>query len=384
MSQPKHQLIYQELRRAITSGQYKEGQQLPTEAQLVKKYATSRPTVARALLDLQREGLVNRRAGSGTYVAPAVSEQGHLFGLLIPRLGETEIFDPICREMTRSSQAGSHALLWAATTADSYGDVAEQVWQSCQQCISRRVSGVFFAPIELLPDAEKINQRVLEAFDAAHIPVVLLDRDLYRYPRRSRYDRVGIDNRSAGFTITEHLLGLGCREIGFLSRPYSAETVAARIAGYRDALSRYDVSPPASWVAEGDPSDPDFVSRFLNQSKVKALVCCNDMTAANLMHTLDVLGLHTPDDVRIVGIDDVKYASLLRVPLTTLHQPCQHIGAAAVRAMLDRVATPGLPPRDILFQCQLIVRNSCGAQRPPLRTPVRRDSTTDETLARSS
>jgi DNA-binding LacI/PurR family transcriptional regulator len=255
--------------------------------------------------------------------------------------------------------------------------VAEQVWQSCQQCIARRVSGVFFAPVELLPDAEKVNEKIVEALDAAHIPVVLLDRDLYCYPRRSRYDRVGIDNRAAGFAAADHLLSLGCREIGFLSRPHSAETVSGRIAGYRDALARYDIVPPAAWVAEGDPSDPEFVSRALGASRVKAVVCANDITAANLMHTLDVLGLKTPDDVRIVGIDDVKYASLLRVPLTTLHQPCQHIGGAAVKAMLDRIATPGLPPRDILFQCQLVVRNSCGAQRQTARPVGRLDPRLD-------
>ncbi len=367
MAEPKHRRIYKELRQGITSGRYKEGERLPTEAQLVKRYATSRPTVARALLDLQRDGLVNRRAGSGTYVTRPVSEQEHLFGLIVPRLGETEIFDPICREMTLSSQAASYALLWASTTAGADGDVAEQVWQSCQQCISRRVSGIFFAPVEWLPDAEKVNEKVVEALDAARTPVVLLDRDLYPYPRRSRYDRIGIDNRAAGFAVADHLLSMGCREIGFLSRPYSAETVSARIAGYRDALARYDVTPPPQWIAEGDASDPQFVRHLLDVSGVKALVCANDITAANLMHTLDLIGLRTPDDVRIVGIDDVKYASLLRVPLTTLRQPCQHIGRAAVKAMLERIASPSLPPRDILFQCQMVVRNSCGARRqgPP-------------------
>jgi GntR family transcriptional regulator, arabinose operon transcriptional repressor len=360
MAQAKHRQIYKELRGGIKSGQYKEGERLPTEAQLAKRYATSRPTVARALLDLQHEGLLNRRAGSGTYVTRVV-EQGHLFGLIIPRLGETEIFDPICREMTRSSQAASYALLWASTTAEADGDVAEQVWQSCQQCISRRVSGIFFAPVEWIPDAEEVNEKLVEALDAAHVPVVLLDRDLYPYPRRSRYDRVGIDNRAAGFAVADHLLSLGCREIGFLSRPYSAETVSARIAGYRDALAKYDVTPPPSWIAEGDASDPQFVRHLLDAARVKAFICANDITAANLMHTLDVIGLRTPDDLRIVGIDDVKYASLLRVPLTTLHQPCQHIGNAAVKAMVERIATPSLPPRDILFQGRIVVRNSCGA-----------------------
>jgi DNA-binding LacI/PurR family transcriptional regulator len=78
------------------------------------------------------------------------------------------------------------------------------------------------------------------------------------------------------------------------------------------------------------------------------------------MHTLLRRGHRIPDDIRLVGIDDVEYAGLLPVPLTTLRQPTKQIGDAALGAMLDRVARPDLPPRDILLQCDLIVRQSCG------------------------
>jgi len=362
MGQPKHALICEEIRRAITSGRYLEGQRLPTEAELVKRYDTSRPTVARALRDLQHEGLIARRAGSGTFVRRAGSEQGHVFGLVIPGLGETEIFEPICREMARSAQEAHHALLWASTNISAYSDMAEQAWQSAQQCIARRVAGVFFAPLELTPNGESTNERIVQALDAARVPIVLLDRDLYRHPRRSHYDRVGIDNRMAGFTLTDHLLKLGCRKIGFFNRPCSAETVFGRLSGYREALERYGITPQPAWAVEGDPSSAEVVREYLQASGVDAVVCANDITAANIMRALDLLDIKTPQSVRIVGVDDVKYASLLRVPLTTLHQPCQHIGAAAVRALTERIANPDLPVRDILFQSRLVVRESCGAR----------------------
>ena len=373
MGQPKHAQICDEIRRAITAGRYEEGQRLPTEAELVKQYDTSRPTVARALRDLQYEGLISRRAGSGTFVRRAGSDHGHVFGLVIPGLGETEIFEPICREMARSTQEAHHALLWASTNKMAYSDMAEQAWQSAQQCISRKVAGVFFAPLELTPDGNTTNERIVHALDAAKVPIVLLDRDLYPRPRRSRYDRVGIDNRMAGYTLANHLVRLGCRKIGFFSRPQSAETVASRMAGYREALAHHGITPLPAWVTEGDPSNIDFVSRYLQQAGVEAVICANDLTAANIMRTLELLSIKTPQQVRIVGVDDVKYASLLRVPLTTLHQPCQHIGAAAVRALTERIANPELPPRDILFQCELVVRESCGAHMngaKPTRPPA--------------
>jgi DNA-binding LacI/PurR family transcriptional regulator len=92
-----------------------------------------------------------------------------------------------------------------------------------------------------------------------------------------------------------------------------------------------------------------------------AIVCANDRVAARLMRTLLRLNLRVPDDIRLVGIDDVEYASLLPVPLTTLRQPMRQIGDAALTAMLERVARPDLPARDILLRADLVVRESCGA-----------------------
>jgi GntR family transcriptional regulator, arabinose operon transcriptional repressor len=80
-----------------------------------------------------------------------------------------------------------------------------------------------------------------------------------------------------------------------------------------------------------------------------------------LIPTLLRLGHTVPGDVRVVGIDDLEYAKLLRVPLTTLRQPTRQIGDAALAAMLERVARTHLPTRDILLNCELIVRESCGA-----------------------
>ena len=78
------------------------------------------------------------------------------------------------------------------------------------------------------------------------------------------------------------------------------------------------------------------------------------------MHRLLELGYAIPGDIRIVGIDDVEYASLLPVPLTTIHQPCREIGEAAISLMLDRLAHPRMLARDVLLDCQLVIRKSTG------------------------
>jgi DNA-binding LacI/PurR family transcriptional regulator len=357
---PKHQQVYRALQREIQSGRWREGARLPSEAELVHRFGASRITVGRAVRDLQRAGLVERRAGSGTYVRPAPPVAAALsFGLLIPDLGETEIFESICQGMMASPLARQHALVWGSVSSTM--SKPARAWDLCRQYIDRRVAGVFFAPVELSPDKDDANRRIAQALDDVRIPVVLLDRTVLPYPQRGHHDLVGIDNRRAGFLITDHLVRGGGRRIAFVGMPDAAATIDAREAGYREALYASGLPTDRSLVHRLDPADEAAVSGLMESTRADGIVCGNDWTAARLMHTLRQLGHVIPRDVRLVGIDDLAYASLLPVPLTTLRQPTRELGAAALAAMLDRIARPDLPTRDILLHGELIVRESCGA-----------------------
>jgi GntR family transcriptional regulator, arabinose operon transcriptional repressor len=369
-STPKYRQVFTALRRDIQSGRLGLGDRLPSEAELVRQFGASRITVGRAMRDLQAAGLIERRAGSGTYVKTARNVAALSFGLLIPDLGETEIFEPICQGMMASPLAREHALIWGSLSGTD-SSKEEEAWRLCRQYIDRKVSGVFFAPLELTAAKDDVNKRISDAFDAARIPVVLLDRPAVPYPRRGHHDLVGIDNRRAGFLITEHLLRLGARRLAFVALPNAAATVDAREAGYREALYARDAPFERSLVHRIDPDDAESVRRLMDplrpglsagaSAKVDGIVCANDRTAARLMRTLLRLGYRVPADVRLVGIDDAEFASLLPVPLTTLRQPSRQIGDAALATMLDRVARKDLPTRDILLHCELIVRESCGS-----------------------
>lgn len=355
---PKYQELFESLKADVLSGRFRPGQRLPSEAALVIKTGASRITVGRALRELQNAGLVDRIAGSGTYVRPmeANEPRPHLFGLLIPDLGETEVFEPICQGIVNSPEAGDHALLWGQ--ADSQALKKDQAWRLCQQYISRKVSGVFFAPLEFESDSEKINRRILSALKAAEIPVVLLDRRHTKSPERHRPDLVGINNWQAGYAATEHLLKLGCRRIGFMGSHGMPSTIAERIAGYRDALLARGLRP----LVDTSVASPSLGPAI---EPLEAFVCVNDRVAGELMHLFLAQGIRIPDDIRLVGIDDVGYASLLPVPLTTVRQPARQIGEAALRTMLDRIAMPHQPPREILLDGELVVRKSCGGQCEP-------------------
>lgn len=152
----------------------------------MQKFGASRPTVARALRDLQHAGLVQRRAGSGSYVREGanLATSTRLLGLLIPGLGATEIFEVICGELASLSRVHDYSLLWGGSMQPLHATEASitHAEEICRQYIERKVSGVFFAPFELLPEKERANRRLAEALRQAGIPVILLDRDLVPFP----------------------------------------------------------------------------------------------------------------------------------------------------------------------------------------------------------
>ena len=360
---PKYRRIYLELRQTLAEGSYDNGGKLPSEGDLAQRFGASRPTVRRALAQLESEGFIQKRMGSGTIVTNRNTRKHSVFGLLIPELGMTEIFEPICQGISQGHVVGQHELLWGPTLVPG-GSKETQAENLCRYYIERKVSGVFFAPIELFAGGDEINLSIVRALDAANVPIVLLDRDLFAYPQRSKYDLVGIDNRRAGYVITEHLLLAGSSRVAFFARPFSAHTVDARMEGYRSAIrTHFGHSAPdlAQWI---DPCDEIAVREFLDRNQPDAIVCANDFTAAQLFATLNSLRVHVPSQIKVAGMDDVKYAQLLQAPLTTIHQPCLEIGSTALMAMFDRIAHPNAPSREFLLDFRLVIRNSTAPNEP--------------------
>ena len=357
---PKHREIADYVRKAISDGEFAPGSRIPKEVELAEQFGASRPTVAHALRDLQHEGLLYRRAGSGTFVCEPDETDHMRLGLLVPELRATEIFEPICGQIAREVRQQGHTLLWGDFSAQTQAERIAAAERTCRDYIERRVSGVFFAPLELIEDMETTNRCILDLLDAANIPVVLLDRDVVGYPDRSTYDLVGIDNRRSAYVLARHLVSLGCHKIHFLALPCSAHTVRLRIQGYRECLETAGMPVPEGAIHEVRADDRALVETIVAQHP-DAIICANDCTAAELLHTLDGLGVKVPEEIKVVGFDDLKYAHLLRVPLTTIHQPCDDIGSTAVSIMLERITHTSLAVRTVLLTAPLVVRESCGA-----------------------
>jgi len=364
---PKYRSIFDALKQQIESNHYSHGKRLPSETELGKRFGVSRPTASRALRDLQNLGIIERRAGSGSYLRPSIAAPPKApkatFGLLVPGLGNTEILDPICNEITRFSQSLGSTVLWGDTVVSV--STGEDVLALCRQYIERKVDGVFFAPVEAIPDREAVNRTICSMLAEASVAIVLLDRDVLEFPQRSQHDLVGIDNFAAGYVLTEHLLAHGNRDFRFLARPNYPATTDLRLAGCREAINRAGLpqTQPLAWF--GESTDPDFIREMLSPTMPHAVLCSNDQTAAKLIRTLSNMGVSLPRDLRVVGFDDVRYATLLTVPLTTVHQPYRAIGQAAVRAMQKRIHHPDRVAQQVYLPFHLVVRESCGCNSRP-------------------
>ncbi|MDF7825350.1 GntR family transcriptional regulator [Pontiellaceae bacterium B12227] len=355
-SKPRYLQIYNELASLIKKQRYSPGDLLPTEAELCSEYKTSRPTVAKALNLLAKEKMVRRRAGFGTQVlSPGKSTMSA--GLLIPRLHETEIFEPICASLTET--AGMDAMriirpseLGMALDPKAMADLLTD------RFIEEKVNGVFFTPVEHVSCQQDFNLQIIRKLRKKGIEVVLLDRDVYAWPRQTPYDLIGIDNIEAGYTMGGHLVGNGCQNMAFVSAPNPAMTVQLRRIGAREALVHNGRTARELKDIDLIPDQPEKTAKQLLDCKVDGVICANDATAAPLLRALIDLGADIPRKIQVCGFDDVKYASLLTVPLTSYHQPCADIGKVAARVMLNRIRNPQSPAHRVTLTGRIIIRNS--------------------------
>lgn len=363
MKKNSYKIIYEELLKRIRRGDFRTGELLPTDVQIAAEFGVSRPTTARAVSMLVDEGLIGRKAGYGTFITKVPRNFQWSVGLIIPELGETEIFEPICAKIAEYFDREDVKFHWTASSG-IHTDNKQAALRLCQSCIEQKLHGVFFTPVEYVDDAEAFNSGILAQLNNARIHTVLLDRDVLPWPQQAPYDLIGIDNVQAGFVVTRHLIENGCKSFLFVTPPTAATTVKLRIMGCREALLHANLPLGSFETLEISIEDPGAVAEIILQKKPEALICANDATAALLMRNLIDKGVSIPERLQVAAFDDVRYASLLSVPLTTYHQPCADIGMTAAATMLERLQVPSRSPRRIFLKGELVVRQSTATVKP--------------------
>ncbi|MDR7484425.1 MAG: LacI family DNA-binding transcriptional regulator [Armatimonadota bacterium] len=278
-------------------------------------------------------------------------------GLIVPDISNP-FFPAIARGIEDvASRAGLAVLL-----CNTYEDLAkERTYLGVLR--KRMVDGLIFATVGA-------NTGHLRMLRRQGVPVVLVARA----PDGVEMDAVLVDNRRGAREATEHLLRLGHRRIAFIGGPATLPVARERLAGYCDALQAVGIPVDPARIGHGDfhaDGGAAVVAALLRRGAAfTAVVAANDLMAIGAMRELRRWGRRLPDDVAVVGFDDITFASLVDPRLTTVAQPKYRMGCLAMERMLELLGGADRTPRRLVLEPRLIVRDSCGASRG--RAPVGR------------
>lgn len=188
-----------------------------------------------------------------------------------------------------------------------------------------------------------------------------------------RADFVGIDDRAGAREAAQHLVDLGHRDIAVLAGPSASSASSERTAGFRETLAEAGIEPSPESVLECSLTVEGGyrAAQQLLGSRDRApgaVMCGNDLIALGAVDAFIEHGLSVPGDISVTGYDDIWFASSRLVQLTTVRQPRHEMGRAAVSLALERLADPGLPPRETIMQHALVVRRTTAPARVEVAT----------------
>lgn len=344
--------IAEALRDEICAGLYAESGSFPSLTKIMQRFCVSRPSAVRSIAELKQQGLVAAKKGSGTFV----SERNRKIGLAIPGTADSEFFSAVMDGLVFNCEKFGMDLIAGDVFAVDHDKRAEQAEKLARHFVSVNVAGAIMQPVGFHEDADRVNGIIADILGKAGIPVVLFDYDIVLPPERSEFDLVSSDHFNAGRKIAAHLMDVGATKICCLLRRLCAESVRMRFAGV-EAEVRH-VCGRRACIAVAEPDDSAAIAAVLRRSRPDAIVCSNDLAAVTLAKTLKELGVSIPGDVMLAGFDDVRAAGRMRPALTSIRQPCFELATTAFKTLLERMADPDLPPREILLDTSLVVRKS--------------------------
>lgn len=177
---------------------------------------------------------------------------------------------------------------------------------------------------------------------------------------------VDVDNTRAAYTAVQHLIRLGHRRIGIITNgPLRYTASQERLAGYRTALERHDIPFDPDLVVEGEftaASGERAIQRLLQvQPRPTAVFAASDTVAMGVLRVLREAGISVPEEMAVVGFDDIPLAAYVDPPLTTVRLPAYELGREAARLLLAIVERGEAPRQRVLLETSLVVRLSCGA-----------------------
>lgn len=341
----------------------KKGDIIAKEMDMCEKYNVSRITIRRAISELVTEKVLYRVSGVGTFVNDLtekdfhVSEKDRQIALVVPDIEDLAI-SAIFSGIDDAAQAHDYEII-----IYSSGRRIEKENYNLSHLLQSNSTGAIIFPNWGTANASHIFELKRREF-----PFVLIDR----YFRDIETDYVVTDNISGAVDAVNHLVKLGHRRIGFIGGPDNSAGDDRR-EGYRRALSKNGIVIDDNLVAtlakdcyslpQVEPESGGYEeARHLLKVKNRptAIFAASDGFALGAMRAIKDAGLKIPDDIAVVGFDNLKYAPLLEVPLTTVAQPFKEIGQKAIKILMDKIQDKNKELCQLVLKPELIVRKSCG------------------------
>jgi LacI family transcriptional regulator len=193
-------------------------------------------------------------------------------------------------------------------------------------------------------------------------PYVLIDQ----HDSLGKSAEIVTTNRQGAYEAVSYLIELGHRRIAFITGLMELYSTYERLAGYKDALADHNIPVIEDYIVEGDFWEKEAyiaTNKLLSLDPLPtAIFASNDLTALGAMVSIREHGLSIPEDISIIGFDDIPQAAYVHPTLTTVRQPLVQMGRAAVNLLLETLDNSDLPPRQVMLDTELIIRDSC---QPP-------------------
>ena len=214
----------------------------------------------------------------------------------------------------------------------------------------------------------RADTAMLHTYVGDDVPIVAVDGNTQVGP--ARFTAIQFDNLGGAERIVEHLINSGRRRIAYLSGALHRLPAQDRLRGYRRALDAANLPFDPTLVEEGSPTIAGgytamlkLLQRSPEQPRPDGLFCYNDLMAIGAMAALEEMNLKIPEDLAVVGFDDIAPAALVTPMLTTIRIPQYELGQFAVEELIQRLDDPELPARVIDYPLELKIRHSCGTRR---------------------
>lgn len=226
------------------------------------------------------------------------------------------------------------------------------------QYVSSITNGLAEGLIVVVPIA---GEAYLEVLSKQNFPYVLVDFEV----KDKDLPSISATNWEGAYEATQYLIQLGHRRIGFITGLLSIASGAERLSGYKAALHDHDIAYDPSLIQNGDFLVESGYACTLPllalEDRPTAIFASNDLMAFGVINAIFDTGFAVPDDISVIGFDNIPQASIGRPYLTTVHQPLEEMGRMATRMLLEHLKNPDNPGHRIKLGTRLVIRDSCRA-----------------------